>query len=372
METRQKKRSAVRLWRLCPLRHTLLSLSLLWTAVYFLTRGDRTWMNALCRDLVRPWHALAGRFYSLVRFSAAEWIIALWVVMGLCFIVQLVLHFRRRGGWEALWRWAVSLCTTVSVIFGLFCLWWGVYYYADSFTETSGLERREISAAELAAVTQHFADLANEYSPRVERDENGLFTADLSGLFDHSTELYRAVEAEVPGLAGPALRAKPAVFSRLMSMINNTGYFFCFTGEANVNVDCIMALLPATIAHELAHQRGVAREDEANFAGIVACLADGDAAFAYSGALMAYVYLGNALHDTDYELWEQVYASLNEDVHNDLRAHNAYWARYDDSKAAEITDRVYETVLKTYGDDRGMRSYDACVDLLAVWILDRS
>ena len=60
-----------------------------------------------------------------------------------------------------------------------------------------------------------------------------------------------------------------------------------------MNVDCPMALLPATIAHELAHQRGVAGEDEANFVAVAACLADGDPTFVYSGALMAYVYLGN-------------------------------------------------------------------------------
>ena len=203
------------------------------------------------------------------------------------------------------------------------------------------------------------------------RDESGLFTADLSAVFDRSEVLYRAVEKDFPCLKGPDLRAKPAVFSRLMSFMNNTGYFFCFTAEANVNIDCPMALLPATVAHELAHQRGVAGEDEANFVAVAACLADGDPVFVYSGALMAYVYLGNALHGTDYERWLGVYDTLGEDVRRDLHAHNAYWDRYD-TPVAEVTDRVYEQVLRTYGDDRGMKSYDACVDLLTVYFLDRA
>ncbi len=371
METKEKKLTLPGLWRLCPVRHTLLGLSLLWLGFYFTFRDRRGWMNALCRTAVRPWHALAGRFWSRLRFSAAEWIIALWVLMGLAFLVQLGISLHRRRGRRALWRWAVSLLTVTALLFGLFCLWWGVCYYADSFTEQAGLSRRAVSVRELEQVTGAFADLANEYSSRVERDGNGAFTASRRELFDRSETLYHALEREYPCLAGPELRAKPAVFSRLMSYMDNTGYFFCFTAEANVNVDCPMALLPATIAHELAHQRGVAGEDEANFVAVAACLADGDPTFVYSGALMAYVYLGNALHDADYERWLAIHDALNDDVRRDLSLHNQYWARYD-TPVADVTDRVYEQVLKTYGDDRGMKSYDAGVDLLIVVYLDRA
>ncbi len=372
METNEKKRITILgVWRLCPARHALLMMSLLWLGFYFSFRGRREWMNAICAALVRPWHRFAGRIYSLVRFSAAEWIIAVWIALGCCFIVQLILHFRRRRSGESLYRWGVSVLTMAFTLFGLFSLWWGVFYYSDSFVSQSGLTRRPISNAELESVTAYFGSVANEYSSEVERDGRGIFTADLDELFDQSPTLYHPAEELFPCLTGPELRAKPVVFSRIMSYINNTGFFFPYTAEANVNVDCTMALLPATIAHELAHQRGVAREDEANFAAVAACMASGDDAYTYSGALMAYVYLGNALHDSDYEAWLRVYDSLNEDVHRDLRDHNAYWDRFD-TKAAEVSDKVYEGFLKTYGDDRGMRSYDACVDLLVLYYLDKT
>ena len=205
----------------------------------------------------------------------------------------------------------------------------------------------------------------------MDRDADGIFTVDQKSLFERSATLYHAVEADFPSLAGPDLRAKPVVFSKLMSLMNNTGFFFPYTAEANLNVDCPAALLPATVAHELAHQRGVAHEDEANFAAVAACVASGDAEYVYSGALMAYVYLGNALHSTDYAAWEEIYRSLNEDVRRDLNVHNAYWKRYD-TPVKEVSDKVYEVFLETYGDDRGMKSYDACVDLLTIYYLDRT
>ncbi len=370
METQEKNRISVkRLWRICPARHCLLAFSWIWLAFYFLFRDRREWMNAICRRLVRPWHSAAGRFYSLMRFSAAEWLYVLWILMAVGFLVQLVLCVKRRHSMEAYYRWLVSVLTMASTLFALFCLWWGVLYYSDSFTRQAGLDRRPISVDELQSVTEYFAQRANDASYRVERDERGVFTADLDALFDHSTVLYHAVEKEYPCLSGPDLRAKPAVFSKLMSWLNNTGYFCPYTAEANVNVDCTMALIPATVAHELAHQRGVAREDEANFAAVLACMADGDDTFTYSGALMAYVYLGNALHSADYQAWLGVYESLNEDVRQDLSDHNAYWDRYE-TPVAEASDRIYEGFLKTYGDDRGMKSYDACVDLLVLCFLD--
>jgi len=342
---------------------------MLWLCFYFAFRSRKSLMNTICRVLVRPWHHFAGRLYSGLRFSAAEWVIGLWIVLGGCFVAQLIVHFRRRRGGEALYRWAISLLTMALTLFGLFSLWWGVFYYSDSFVEQAKLSRRPISNAELESVTAAYAAKANEYSSRVQRNDEGIFTADLMELFDRSPTLYHPAEQIFPCLAGPELRAKPVIFSRLMSCINNTGFFFPYTAEANVNVDCTMALLPATIAHELAHQRGVAREDEANFAAVIACMVSGDDTYAYSGALMAYVYLGNALHDADYEAWLGIYDSLNEDVRRDLRDHNAYWDRFD-TKAAEVSDRVYEGFLRTYGDDRGMRSYDACVDLLVLYELE--
>ena len=369
--TRKEKLTFKRVWRLCPVRHTLLVFSWLWLGFYFCFRGRREWMNFLCRTLVRPWHAAAGRFYSLVRFSAAEWIFVLWILMAGCFIAQLVIHIRDRRSFEGWYRWMVSVLAMAFTIFGLFSLWWGVLYYSDSFIVQSGLSRRPISADELESVTAYFARTADEYAVKVERDDRGIFTADLDGLFDHSQVLYHPLEKEYPCLTGPELRAKPAVFSRLMSYLNNTGYFCPYTAEANVNTDCTMALIPATIAHELAHQRGVAREDEANYVAVLACMADDDAAYIYSGALMAYIYLGNALHDTDYEAWLTVYNGLSEEVRRDLSDHNAYWDRFD-TPVADASDKIYEGFLKTYGDDRGMRSYDACVDLLVVRYLDAS
>ena len=97
-----------------------------------------------------------------------------------------------------------------------------------------------------------------------------------------------------------------------MSYLDFTGFFFPLTGEANVNMASPVFLLPSTTQHEIAHQRGVAAEQECNFVAIFSCLNSQYADFRYAGAALGYIYLGNALSRADREAWEEVYYSLSE------------------------------------------------------------
>lgn len=369
METTEKKRITLRsLWRLCPARHAVLLISLAWLAAYFLLRENRAVMNFLCKALVRPWHAFAGRLFSAVPFSVTEWVILSLAALGVVLLVLLIVRLIRRR-WVKAYRTGMTILSVSAAMFALFCLWWGVLYYSDSFTEQAGLERRDISVQELETVTRYFAAEVNTAGEHVERGEDGVFAVDKDTIFRRSPDIYGGAEQIFPCLAAPAVRAKPVLLSRLLSYIRYTGFFFPYTAEANLNADSPACLLPSTIAHELAHLRGVAREDEANFCAVAACMESGDEDYRYSGALLAYIYLGNALYRADYDAWREVYSTLSENVRADLRANNDYWARFE-TPAADVSEKVYESFLQTYGDDRGMQSYGACVDLLTVYYLD--
>ena len=154
-----------------------------------------------------------------------------------------------------------------------------------------------------------------------------------------------------------------------MSAMNFTGVYCPFTGETNLNVDSPACLLPATIAHELAHQRSIASEQECNFLAVLASTTCGKDVYAYSGWLLGYIYLGNALYRADQTLWRQVYDSLPETVRVDLQNDNAYWAQYN-GITAKASEKVYESFLQSYGEKRGMQSYGAVVDLLVVYYRD--
>ena len=136
-----------------------------------------------------------------------------------------------------------------------------------------------------------------------------------------------------------------------------------------MNTDFPPSLFAATIAHELSHQRGVAKEQEANFTAVLACLEYGNIDYCYSACLMAYTYLGNALYGADYEAWEQVYLSLSEPVLIDFAVNRAYWKQFE-TPVQTVSNTVYEGLLYSYDQELGLKSYGACVDLLVNYYYD--
>ena len=358
-------------FRLCPVRHCLTAAGGLLIAAYFALRGNAALMAAVSRGFVRPYHRFLTRLTAPLPFSIAECLIVAGVLGALAYLVFTVVQLirkPRRG--RRVYRFCLTGLTAFALIYGGFCLLWGVYYYTSDFEAQSGIIAQPHSVEQLEAVTRYFTDLVNEYGGQVARDENGLFAEERDAYFAHSAALYAAVEREVPCLAGDAVRAKPFFFSVCMSYVNFTGFYFPFTGEANINIHSPACMTPSTIAHELAHQRGVAQEDEANFCAVLACLRDGDPVYCYSAALLAYVHLGNALYRADYDAWLENYRRVSPAVRADLDANNAYWARFE-TPVSTASDAVYTGFLHSYGQTLGLQTYGKCVDLLVSYYIDK-
>ncbi len=367
-----KKRGLAAIWALCPKRHVLLLVSAGLIALHLLTRGDRALMVFLSEKLVRPLHRALGRFNASVPFSVAELLLALFAAAVLTYIVfQTIALIRKGERLKRLWRTLVTLLAAGLSVYALFCLLWGVYYYADDFAEKSGFENGAVSVEELASVTRYFAEMADTYAAEVPRDENGLCCSDRAEVLRRSPELFAQTEKRYPCLAGPPLAAKGILCSRVMSLLDFSGFFFPFTAEANVNMDMPACDLAATVAHELSHQRGVAKEQEANFTAVLACLDYGEADYCYSACLMALTHLANALSDADRAAWEEIRENLGEDVLRDLRARSLYWRQFD-TPLQTASNTVYEGFLHSYDQTLGLKSYGACVDLLVNYYYEAS
>lgn len=363
-ETRVKKRGLAAIWKLCPLRHVLLLLNALIIGLHLTTRGNYALNRALSANFVRPVHRVLSRVTDLVPFSLAEAIYALAIIGGTVYIItKLIRIFRQKEWGKQVYIILITLLTAGAVFYGGFCLLWGVFYYGDDFMTQSGLRREKISTEQLQEVTAWYAQLANEYAGQVPRDEQGVCQLDRREILARSPQVYLGLEQRFPCLQGPEVHAKGMLFSRVMSLVDFTGFFFPLTAEANVNTDFPSSLFPSTVAHELAHQRGVAKEQEANFVAVLACLDYGDPEYVYSAALLAYTHLGNALYSADRVAWEQVYGSLDESVLRDFAANRAYWKQYE-TPVQKASNTVYESFLQSYDQNLGLKSYGACVDLL--------
>ena len=348
--------------------HTWLAANVFALALFFLLRTRRDVMNAVSGGFSMPLERALGRLWSHVPFSAAELCYALAFVALAVFLVRSVaLIARAEYKREMLYRRVMVLFNTLLSLYTAFCLLWGVNFYADDFCDLSGVYPEPVAREELIAVTRYFAEQTARCSDAVARDAYGVYAEPRRESLAYAPSLYAAMYDEFPFLYLPVdPMPKGILCSRVMSAMNVTGLYFPFTGESNLNMDFPAATFPATVAHELAHRRGVASEQQCNFLAVLAATRADNAAYQYSGWLMGYIHLSNALYTVAPEEWRELRASLPAGVEADLRAASDYWAQYDGA-AARASGRAYDTMLKSYGDELGMRSYGAVVDLLVAY-----
>lgn len=343
-------------------RGALLSLGIsgVLLSLFWLLRGNVSLMSGFARVVTSPLKRAVGAACALVPFSMAEVIWAALILFCVWYVARAVWRIVRGKGervrlalYAALGSAVIALC-----VYTGYTLLWGVNYYTQSFEQQAQITVHPVTHEELIRVTRLFADRVNE-------------TADATmpsteTLLAESGELYDGVSEVYPFLREPRVRAKPMVFSELLSAMNYTGFFFPFTGEANININAPMCFLPVTIAHELAHLRGIAPEQTANFVAILACEHSGKPEYEYSGWLFGYLHLSNALYTADPAAYTEIAATLHPRAIADFRENNAYWQQRETPVAA-AADAMYDGFLQSYQQELGARSYGAVTDLLVAY-----
>ena len=152
-----------------------------------------------------------------------------------------------------------------------------------------------------------------------------------------------------------------------MTYTHMSGMYTYYTGEANLNVNFPDYNLPYTAAHELAHQRGVLPENEANFVAFLVCAESDDPYIRYSGYMNMYEYLNSALYSADYDTFAEVYGSLDRRAIYEMRAYNKFFEKYRDNVAATVSSTLNDNYLKAQGQTAGEKSYGMVVDLAVAY-----
>jgi multisubunit Na+/H+ antiporter MnhB subunit len=364
MDKKTERKNALR--ELAPVRLIICALSLMLIAAAYILRDEDGKMRWVYYHVSRPYHEFMARLCSHARFSAAELFYAVAVGFVLVYIiVQIVRLIKRPEKGRRVYIMILTLGMICLLFWAAYSYLWTPYYYAPTFSQQAGIDDGGVTDAELETVTEYFVALADEYADKVPRGADGLYSGDRGEILDRAAKIYdETAAAEWKFLAGDELRPKGIICSKVMSLTDFTGFFFPLTGEANLNMDSPAVMLPSTAEHELSHQRGIGEEQECNFVAVAACMASDDPDFRYSGALMAYIYLSNALYSEDKAAWKQINGTLSKSVKADINQNNKYWEGYEDTFVYKVSNSAYESFLQGNGQTLGLKSYGACVDLL--------
>ena len=256
----------------------------------------------------------------------------------------------------------------------LFLLIWGLNYQREPLGNKLGLAGRNPSDEQLKMISE---TIVNEMNSNYGDSHVGGAADGSRAAPPNRAELYALIEAsyEHEPLLGDAGKGrygppKPIYFSGLMSRLGLSGFYMPFTGEPNFNAAQPDFDLPYVIAHEKAHQRGFAREDEANFLAFLVCVNSTHPYVRYSGYLNALKVVG-AFASLDPEFYQNLDGRIGEGPHNDLRARAAFWARHE-GPARAMAGRINNSYLQANRIGSGAQSYGDDITLIVGYYLIRA
>ncbi len=265
-------------------------------------------------------------------------------------------------------RFVINLVSVILLIYSGHLLALGVGHNTTPISEKMELSEVEVTRENLIETLTSLRDEINSLADSVPRDEDGVFTHGCSfeELSREFSESYMEL-AEVYDLpAGYYSTAKGIVVSEVMSYLGIGGIYTYVTGEANINTNYPDYVTTFTTAHEMSHQRGFMRENEANFMAYILTSMSDDIGIRYSGALNMYSYFASALYSTDKEAYREIVSGLSELAKTDIRAANAVSEKYGDTIFEEISDFINDFYLTSSGSG-GIVSYSRVVHLVLAY-----
>ncbi|WIV13812.1 DUF3810 domain-containing protein [Proteiniborus sp. MB09-C3] len=302
---------------------------------------------------------------GILPFSLGE----VLVIFSLLFIIVSIIWIlykavTRRMGYKKVIIYVRNVLVALSIVYFLFNILWGLNYYRLPFSKIANIDARPATIHELVALCDDLIIKTNELRRKIDLSKDSKsIENDYKYILKNAYKGYEVTKAIYPELGGSYGRPKGVLLSKAMSYMGITGIYFPFTGEANVNIDTPMISLPSTVTHEMAHQRGFAREDEANYIAYITCKLHPDLDFQYSGYILALTHSMNVLYSNDKEQFNELSKKYSNGVKEDLININRHWAQYE-GPIEKASNKMNNAYLKSNNQKDGVKSYGRMVDLL--------
>ncbi len=322
---------------------------------------EKVYSRGIYKLIMQPVSLLTG----LLPFSVAELALILLVIYIPIRLIYLIIKASRKGKGIILLRFLANIVLIGSLWFFIQVMVWNINYERLPYAELANIKIQNSSVDDLEALCRWLVEDTNELREQVSENQDGIMLVEggYKSVLKRAYKGYEVIEQKYPFLGGKYGAPKPVLLSRLMSHSNIIGIYSCLTGEANIDIDIPEMSLASTVMHEMAHQRGFAREDEANYIAYKTCMAHPDIDFKYSGSVMALQYSMNALYAESPDRYFDVASNYSPGYMRDLEAEMEYWKQFQ-GITKEVANKMNDTYLKMNGQEDGVKSYGRMIDLL--------
>jgi len=126
-------------------------------------------------------------------------------------------------------------------------------------------------------------------------------------------------------------------------------------------------MLPFTAAHEMAHQRGYSREDEANFIAFLVCAESDDSYIRYSGYMNLYEYVISDAYKADKNMYSVILKKMDDRVRGEINSYNEFFDKYRENTVADVSSELNDSYLQSQGQIEGEKSYGMVVRIAVAY-----
>ena len=295
---------------------------------------------------------------DVIYFLAIGWFV--WKMKK--FITQII---RRKITWVLIQNKLFRALIILLLLYVIFNLFWGLNYNRKSVSSNLHLEQIHMDTPSLRSLQLLLLNKVNE-SKLVLMGSGKKYPSNKE-LFLRARDCYLQSARQFSFIQYRYVSVKSSLYGWWGNYLGFTGYYNPFTGEAQVNTSIPEFIRPYTTLHEMAHQLGYAKEEEANFVGYLAAIGSTDTLFHYSAYLDLFVYANRELYLVDSVSAKYAATQLLPAVKSDIKEWRNFVMLHRNPLEPVIT-WLYGNYLKANQQPNGMHSYNEVIlDLMAFY-----
>jgi hypothetical protein len=351
----------------------------------YLRRNQNLWISVLLLVVVikifslnRNWveELYTSKFYFF--FSEILRLLFGWIPFSLGDILYLIagcwlfwkliknirLLFQKKLTGKMMLVKGLKLILILTFIYIVFNILWGINYNRKGIANQLALADPRYDTSDLIMLQQVLLQKVNSSKSAVVLDNEKYPSK--NEMFQKAKDSYKEAQKIYPFLQLNNLSVKSSLYSMLGNYLGFTGYYNPFTGEAQVNTTVPKFLQPYITTHEIAHQLGYAKENEANFVGYLAAVKSRDTLFHYSAYFELFLYANREVYYFDSAASKKALKLLIPEIKKDIIELRKFNLDHTSFLEPWIT-WMYGKYLRLNQQPQGIHSYNAVVAMLIAY-----
>lgn len=285
-----------------------------------------------------------------------------WVIWKI--IKNVILLFKKAVTKKIFFKKCLIMFLRFAFIYIIFNIFWGINYDRQGIAYQLKLSDLQYDTADLITIQRILLEKVN--ASKISIINSHEVYPSKKDLIKRAEKSYDEAEKIFPFLKYKNVSVKSSLYGTLGDYLGFTGYYNPFTGEAQINTTVPEFLQPYIATHEIAHQLGYAKENEANFVGYLAAVNSHDTLFHYSTYFDLFLYTNREVYYFDSVSSIKTMQQLAPEVKDDIRVLQKFDLGHQNLLEPAIT-WMYGNYLKINNQPKGIHSYNAVVGMLIAY-----